>query len=143
MTSENGLAATSVQSIVHMPKCWTCEGTGRKLLRTCHRCKGTGVFEMREKSTAGPWSLMCDEARGRPRCLIVDKDGGEIAAVNPHRTAWHENAELMAAAPVMFEALRQIDAWHDMEHEKMTYGEVQDAYDKTINAVKAALHKVM
>jgi hypothetical protein len=26
------------------------------------------------------WKAMCDEARGRPRCLIVDKDGSEIAA---------------------------------------------------------------
>jgi hypothetical protein len=42
---------------------------------------------------------MCDEARGKPRCLIVDKDGYEIAAVNPYRETWNENAALIARAP--------------------------------------------
>ena len=59
--------------------------------------------------TPGPWSLLCDEARGIPRCLVVDKDGGEIAAVNPHRA---ENAELLAAAPELLAAVELfIECW--------------------------------
>ena len=45
------------------------------------------------------WRVMCDEARGKPRCLIVDQDGNEVAAVNPYREAWNENSELIARAP--------------------------------------------
>lgn len=55
--------------------------------------------------TPGPWRVYCDEARGRPRCLIVDKDDGEIASVNPHRTEWNVNADLIAAAPQLFQSL--------------------------------------
>lgn len=58
--------------------------------------------------TPAPWSLLCDDARGRPRCLVVDKDGGEIAAINPHRTAWNENAGLMAESPQMLKVIEII-----------------------------------
>jgi len=98
---------------------------------------------MTEKPTPGPWKIMCDEARGKPRCLIVDQDGNEIAVVNPYRESWNEDAELIASVPVMAEALRKIVAWQDMDNQNMTYGEVQDMYDQTINAVKAALRKVV
>ena len=143
MQNQTTLPATPVHGIVHMPKCWTCEGTGKSFLRKCYRCNGTGVFVMKDGPTQGPWKIMCDEARGRPRCLIVDDQGNEIASVNPFRQSWENDAKAIASVPVMAEALRQITAWHDMDHEKMTYGEVQDAYDKTIDAVKAALQKVM
>ena len=95
------------------------------------------------KNLPKPWKVMCDEARGRPRCLVVDSQGNQIAEVNPYRESWNENAEAIASVPVMVEALRKIAAWHDMDNQNMTYGEVQDAYDQTIDAVKAALRKVV
>ena len=55
--------------------------------------------------TPGPWALLCDEARCRPRCLVVDAKGNEIASVNPFRESWNEDAELIAAAPMMKEIL--------------------------------------
>lgn len=97
---------------------------------------------MTEKPTLGLWKIMCDEARGKPRCLIVDQHGNEIASVNPYRESWNKDAELIASVPMMVEALRKIVAWNDMDNQNMTYGEVQDMYDQTINAVKAALRKV-
>lgn len=58
--------------------------------------------------TPGPWEAMCDEARGKPRCLIVDKDGNEIAAVNPHRESWNANADLIADAPKMLAMIEEL-----------------------------------
>lgn len=64
----------------------------------------------------GPWSLLCDEARGRPRCLIVDAKGNEIAAVNPFRESWNENANLLKAAPELLEALEEIRSDPDIRY---------------------------
>ena len=58
--------------------------------------------------TPGPWTIMCDEARGNPRCLITDKNGNEIAAINPYCEFWNENAELIAAIPQLLQALQEI-----------------------------------
>ena len=66
--------------------------------------------------TAEPWSLLCDEARGRPRCLIVDAKGNEIAAVNPFRESWNENANLLKAAPELLEALEEIRSDPDIRY---------------------------
>ena len=55
-----------------------------------------------------PWSLLCDEARGRPRCLIVDAKGNEIASVNPYRESWNEYADLMKAAPELLEVVEEL-----------------------------------
>lgn len=66
--------------------------------------------------TAGPWSLLCDEARGRPRCLIVDAKGNEIAAVNPFRESWNEDADLMKAAPELLDALEEIRSDPDIRY---------------------------
>ncbi len=52
----------------------------------------------------GPWMVLSDG--GKPRCLIVDARGDEIAAVNPYRDTWEANAKLMASAPAMYEALK-------------------------------------
>lgn len=54
----------------------------------------------------GPWRVLSDEARGKPRCLIVDARGDEIAAVNPYRDTWEANAKLISASPAMCEALK-------------------------------------
>ncbi len=51
---------------------------------------------------------MCDEARGKPRCMVVDKQGNQIAEVNPFRESWNEDAKAIAAVPVMLAALRHI-----------------------------------
>lgn len=57
--------------------------------------------------TKSPWRVMCDEARGRPRCLIVDARGDEIAAVNPYREASNDNSHLIAASPDMLEFIKE------------------------------------
>jgi hypothetical protein len=59
------------------------------------------------KHTPRPWSLLCDEARGRPRCLVVDSNGNEIASVNPYRESWNQDAELIAVAPEMFRLIQR------------------------------------
>lgn len=61
----------------------------------------------------GPWNLLCLEARGRPRCLVVDAKDNEIASVNPFRESWNEDAELIAAAPDLLEALQRIVSHQD------------------------------
>lgn len=113
MTKPNDVNEAPVHGIVHMPKCWTCEGTGEILYgilpfvkSKCWRCNGTGVFDMRQKPTVGPWKSLCDEARGRPRCLVVDSQGDQIAEVNPHRESWNEDADLIAATPDLLEACK-------------------------------------
>ena len=63
-----------------------------------------------------PWSLLCDEARGRQRCLIVDAKGNEIAEVNPFRESWNEDADLMKAAPDLLEALEEIRSDPDIRY---------------------------
>lgn len=55
--------------------------------------------------TPGPWNVLCSEARGRPRCLVVDAKDNEIASINPFRESWNEDAELIATAPEMRELL--------------------------------------
>lgn len=55
--------------------------------------------------TPGPWNLLCSEARGGPRCLVVCPKDNEIASINPFRESWNEDAELIAAAPMMKEIL--------------------------------------
>ena len=63
-----------------------------------------------------PWKFLCDEARGMPRCLVVDDKGCEIASVNPYREQWSENAQLIAAAPALLKACRDmIAAMNDYE----------------------------
>jgi len=64
--------------------------------------------------TPEPWKLLCDEARGRPRCLVVDSQGSQIAEVNPHRESWNEDSSLIAAAPIMAKAL--VDAIRLIRH---------------------------
>lgn len=59
--------------------------------------------------TKGPWRVLGDEVRGRPRRLVVDARGDEIAAVNPYREAWNENADLIAAAPDLLEFAKQFE----------------------------------
>lgn len=54
----------------------------------------------------GQWKIVSDEARGRPRRLIVDAGGDEIAAVNPYRDAADTDAQLMASAPAMLLACK-------------------------------------
>ena len=56
------------------------------------------------------WSILCDESRGRPRCLIVDKDGNEVAAVNPYREDWNEVSELIACAPELLAEITELTA---------------------------------
>lgn len=55
------------------------------------------------------WSILCDEARGRPRCLICDKDGNEVAAVNPYRQDWNQVSELIARAPELQKQVEELD----------------------------------
>lgn len=63
--------------------------------------------------TPGPWTIMCGEARGKPRCLITDKIGNEIASVNPYRQSWNEDAELIGASPELLAACKSfLDMWH-------------------------------
>jgi hypothetical protein len=52
----------------------------------------------KQKHSEGPWAAACDEARGNPRCLIVDKNGHEVASVNPYCENWNENASLIMDA---------------------------------------------
>jgi hypothetical protein len=54
--------------------------------------------------TPEPWKVLYDEARGKSRCLIIDDGGCEIAAVNPYRETWNQNARLIAAAPDLLAA---------------------------------------
>lgn len=58
--------------------------------------------------TPDPWSLLCDESRGRPRCLVVDAKGNEIASVNPYRESWNQDAELIADATKMLEMIEEL-----------------------------------
>jgi hypothetical protein len=63
--------------------------------------------------TPGPWSLLCSEARGGPRCLVVCPKDNEIASINPFRESWSEDAELIAAAPDLLAACKSfLDMWH-------------------------------
>ncbi len=64
--------------------------------------------------TVEPWKVMCDEARGKPRCLVVDKKENQIAEVNPYRESWNEDAKAIAAVPVLLAALRHIVKHQDM-----------------------------
>jgi hypothetical protein len=43
------------------------------------------------------------------------------------------------AYPSVLDALRQIVAWHNMDHEATTGYKIQKAYDQAINAAKKAL----
>ena len=54
-----------------------------------------------------------------------------------------KDAELMAAAPTLKAALMKVVAWHDMDRESMEGWEVQEAYNKAIDAAKSALRKAM
>ncbi len=67
--------------------------------------------------TPGPWSLLCSEARGGPRCLVVCPKDNEIASINPFRESWNEDAELIADAPRMLELIRELhDFAEPMRH---------------------------
>jgi hypothetical protein len=71
----------------------------------------------KQKHSEGPWAAVCDEARGNPRCLIVDKNGHEVASVNPYCETWNENASLIMDAPRMLELIRDLhDFAEPMRH---------------------------
>lgn len=92
---------------------------------------------MNTSHTHGPWSVMCDEARGKPRCLILDKEGLEVAAINPYREAWNQNAELIAAAPELLSAcFRMLEYLVDHADDKSSqlWVEVRNAVAKAIDA---------
>lgn len=90
--------------------------------------------------TPGPWALLCDEARGRPRCLVVDDLGNQIAEVNPHRNAWNEDAHLINAAPDLLAACKlqvaNIERWLETgipagpEESKQIYEALKSAVEK-------------
>ena len=86
--------------------------------------------------TPGPWSLLCDEARGRQRCLVVDAKGNEIASVNPYRESWNQDAELMAAAPDLLEALHQCLLW--VSGDEFTHGRNFGAGNAARDAIEKA-----
>ena len=66
--------------------------------------------------TPGPWQVLHDSARGKPRCLVLDDRGLEIAQVNHHRLRYCEDARLLAAAPELLAACRDmIEAMDDYE----------------------------
>lgn len=50
------------------------------------------------------WKILRDEARGRPRCMIVGSKGNEIVSVNPYREQWNETATAIVALPELLEA---------------------------------------
>jgi hypothetical protein len=104
MTKPNDVNEAPVHGIVHMPKCWTCEGTGKTFLRTCHRCKGTGLFDMSESPTPGPWRVI----NGKEE--IVADDCLHIAYVKSHFKEHIQrqeaNAKLIAATPDLLEACK-------------------------------------
>lgn len=58
--------------------------------------------------TPGPWNLLCSEARGGPRCLVVCPKDNEIASINPFRESWNQDAELIAEAPEMFQVIQRL-----------------------------------
>lgn len=66
--------------------------------------------------TPGPWNAPTDIARGRPRCLVLSNRGDEIARVNHHREEFGADARLIAAAPDLLAACRDmIEAMNDYE----------------------------
>lgn len=58
--------------------------------------------------TPGTWTLMCDEARGRPRCMVVCSRGNQIADINPYRETWERDARLIAEAPEMYRVIHRL-----------------------------------
>lgn len=92
--------------------------------------------------TPEQWVIMCDEARGRPRCLITDTAGNEIASVNPHRKSWNEDAELIAAAPELLAAAKAFIALFrdsDMRPED----ECHELFSQMLTAVENATGEVV
>ena len=82
--------------------------------------------------TPGPWSLLCSEARGGPRCLVVCPNDNEIASINPFRESWNEDAELIAAAPELLAACKAALA----EVQFYSHGTVKQLADAIEKATK-------
>lgn len=104
------------------------------------------VEPSRTAHTPEPWSLLCSEARGRPRCLVVDEKGNEIASINPFRESWNEDAELIAAAPRMLAAiqgaLRIADLWRPSEDWPGEHWEEAKALYMMLSAFEEVVSKV-
>lgn len=49
--------------------------------------------------TKGEWKILLVRTRNKPRCLIIDSDGNEVASVNPYRERLEEESRAIAAAP--------------------------------------------
>ena len=77
---------------------------------------------------AGPWTYEC----GYGGAVIKDADGKAVAQARPRRDGW--NAELLAAAPDLLEALIELHAWaiHDSgaAYPEGTFEIVQTAISK-------------
>jgi hypothetical protein len=85
--------------------------------------------------TPGPWNLLCSEARGRPRCLVVCPRDNEIASINPFRESWNEDAELIAAAPDLLSALQMLLGLVETNEERQGFVSHQG------NVARAAISK--
>lgn len=86
------------------------------------------------------WSILCDEARGRPRCLIVDKDGNEVAAVNPYRQDWNEVSELIARAPELQQRVDELERALDF---RVKYTNAQKGAIETFTADNQRLRELL
>jgi hypothetical protein len=81
--------------------------------------------------TPGPWAILDDDARGKPRCLILNDRLQQVAEVNPHFDAWEANARLIAAAPELLEAC-------GLALQRLQFYEI---YGPARNACEAAIKK--
>ena len=84
--------------------------------------------------TPAPWSLLCDEARGRPRCLVVDAKGNEIASVNPYRESWNQDAKVIAESPEMLQVIKRLaePGWFGESELKMLIQECRRIVQKVV-----------
>lgn len=65
------------------------------------------------KHTPGPWAITKPESFDETPMPIIDKRGFRVAWVNPYAATWSDgvdkaNARLIAAAPELLDALRDI-----------------------------------
>lgn len=115
MQSEKTSMSAPVHAVVHMPEWFVVVDTSQQ-----------------DELGNGPVGIAISTCEDDP-----------VDAVAWMQEGTEKDAELMAAAPALKAALMKFVAWHDMDHELMKGWEVQEAYDKAIDAAKSALRKVM